>query len=558
MNERIQASLCKDARNLLRSHIPRSRVDALTKACLHATVTELAEASKALSKHLASTPSWNQVSLLGVDLTFTCPDDVRAVRQLIGFFSRYAQNVSDEMKLTQLAAAADRLSAKVRIDWSLREIDHMRYFIRKTIGTRPPDFRNLRFRHGNGAVATGEKGLQKIYFKESYCKVDSYLGYLSEGLLHLPNQPIHWLQRAVPTTKVVAVPKDATRIRVISEEPLTMQFFQQGLMAWLYQRMARTRGRLFPLWDTAVSRQLAQLGSQAEYWGRRLQPCTIDLSDASDSVRLEHVRLLFPPEWADCLDAFRSEYAYFPELDREIELTTFAPMGAATCYPVESLVFAAVRYASYRMTRQRSDSDLAAVVGDDIITPAYTYDCLIELLQRGAFQPNVSKCCGPAVRFRESCGGDYLEGEDVTYVRPRILPKWSTFAANPPTVELAAGLLTRGFRLTAQLLADSTVGPVALGEGGGCAPAGLQWPKLGRVRYNRYLQRYEQEGVVESYVSSDRLGAVDSWEALYTHLTSGWKSETFFPCRGQRPRAKRVYFPISPDMHNRISGEASG
>jgi len=551
MNTLILESLTQDFRDLwLHSGRAASRrqVDTFIQWCRSASISQLTEVNKAFSTQLASVPAGGEALCfaehalpLGGD-----PDLIRAARQTVGFFSRLHANVTEDMKLEQLAAAADRLAERRPIRLTDVEVALCREFIIRAIGRRPPDPRNLRFRHGPGAVATHEKGLQKIHFRETFISVDEYLGYDSEVLLRLPHAPQLFLERNEPITRVIAVPKDALRIRTISCEPLTMQFFQQGLMDELFTRMVRRYGNHFPFANQSVSQRLAQMGSEAGYWGRSTQPCTIDMSNASDDVKVDHIRLLFPDEWADCLLAFRSTAARFEELGREVELSTFAPMGAATCFPVESLVFASIRYAAARLMRVYREEDLWAVVGDDVITVAKAYDLTLDMLERAAFTPNVSKCCGPAVRFRESCGGDYFEGVSVTYERPRQLPKWNRFQANVPTVQLATALAHRGFVKTAQLIANTTKGPVAIGDGDAYAHPGLRWPVVGRTRYNRSLQRFEQQAVVEIPLPGTRLGAVDGWEPLYQWFTSGWRSETSFPIsKGRNMRVRKIWLPVS-------------
>lgn len=537
MNEDIQKSLSQDFRNLIRLHlpqVPRARVDAFMQFIRHGTVSELTEASKAFSTQLASCPTGGEVVDCpnGQIWLNGDPDSIRATRQAFGFFSRLHANVTEEQKLTQLREAADRLGSDAQLDLEPCEVEEVRRFIRRILGPAP-SLLDLRFRHGPGAVATRERGLQKLYFKETYLSVDSLLGMDSECLFRLPNQPPRVLMRAIPTTRVIAVPKDATKIRTISCEPLSMQFLQQGIMTYMYERFARKAGDMFPLTDQERPKRFARLGSMPDTRGQRAQPCTIDMSNASDDVKCRHVRMFFPEDWQDLLLSVRSEYAHFEELGGiDVELMTFAPMGAATCYPVESLVFAGIAYASARKELRRSDSvRLYTCNGDDLVVPAYSFYRAVDMLTRAAFTVNVSKCCGPTVRFREACGGDYFDGVDVTYVRPRILPKFGTRSANVPTVQLANGLNTRSFRITAQLLANTVHTPVAIGEGDAYASPDLNWPCPGKYRYERWYQRLEQQAMVEIPCRAMPLGAVDGWEPVFNWFTSGWDTETSFPTR---------------------------
>lgn len=561
MIEIIQKSLIKDFRNLLliKRPCPRSHIDKIVQTLSHMSITDLTLANKAFTAQLASCPDGG----LSCDLNGTIvpldadTDLIRGLRQVLGFFSRLHANVSEEAKLRQLGEAAERLQAPATILWSSPEVAVMRRFIRRILGP-VPDMRDLRFRHGPGAVATREKGLEKLYFKETYHKVDAYLGYDSEALLRLPRQPYRSLERTEPCTRVIAVPKDAMRIRTISCEPLTMMFWQQGIMDHMYNRLfGQSSGALgvhFPFQDQTLQQRRAWAGSCARSWGRRVQQCTIDLTNASDDVKCEHITSLFPKDWAELLLTFRSEYARFEELGCEVELRTFAPMGAATCFPVESLVFAAICYAARYFARDpwREEEGDWGVVGDDCSQPAYAYSLTLDLMTRGGFHPNLSKCCGPSVRFRESCGGDFFEGMDVTYVRPRFLPKPS-YAATAPMVQMANGLLARGFRQTAQLLASNCPGFVALGDGPAYASIDLNWPNIGHVRWNRAYQRYEQKAMVEKPLPSTRLGAVDGWEPLFNWFTSGWHTETFF---STRTKTSSAWLPIGAPLDELVKRKA--
>lgn len=545
MIESIRKSLACDFRNIQTrlGHASRASIDEVFQMIRNLPLTDLACLYKDYAKQLCSCPSAGEVAHLG-DLEFITAGDpvaIQSLKQAIGFFSRLHANVDQETQLSQLRETAVRFESDVDLNLTAVELEHARYFIRRMIGRRPPDVRNLRFRHGPGAVATREKGAEKLYFRQTFMKVDAYLGYDSEVLLRLPHQPLRALERTDPITRVIAVPKDALKIRTISCEPLTMQFFQQGLMDELYRRMFRRPGNHFPFEDQARALHLARLGSECTSWGRSAQPCTIDLSNASDDVKIKHVEALFPAEWAECLLAFRSEEAWFPKLDHVSVLKTFAPMGAATCFPVESLVFASLRYAAERTTGRRVAGADWTQVGDDTITPAFTFSAVCDLYTRAGFHLNVSKSCGPEVRFRESCGGEFFEGVDVSIVRPRLLPKFNTFHATAPTVQLVSALNSREFRQTSQLIANTIRGPVAIGDGPAYAPAGYHYPCIGRRRYNVKWQRWEQQTMVEIPWGGTLLSDVEGWEPLYNWFTSHWRSETRFS--NGRTKSVRTWLP---------------
>jgi hypothetical protein len=162
--------------------------------------------------------------------------------------------------------------------------------------------------------------------------------------------------------------------------------------------------------DQTVNRKLALQGSITG------ELATIDLSEASDRVSLDLVRLVFPDNWVECLEACRSEETVLPN-GEVISLRKFAPMGSSCCFPVEALVFWACAKAAIRRRYPRSRDDVY-VYGDDIITESYLYETVVIGLERIGLIVNLDKSYvkGP---FRESCGGDYHKGYEVTPIRIR-------------------------------------------------------------------------------------------------------------------------------------------
>lgn len=530
----LQASLFRDARSILQhdSCVPRCVLDGIYREVSHRTHTEVALEYKAFNRRLCSERYFGEnPEIFGMKLAINgSAPSLRALRQWLGFFSREHAAVSSSIVRECLRGTALRWAAKpTSFAVTPRELYAIQTEVDNLIGSVPPLLEDLVPKHGPGAVATGEKGLEKLYFKETYHKIDALLGYDSECLFRLPNQPPLVLRREVPTTRVVSVPKDATAVRIISAEPMSMQFLQQGLMHWFYSRFERMAGMPFPLRDQTVQQRRAQAGCRIEAWGRRTQACTIDLSNASDTVKCVHIRLFFSREWQKLLFALRSEEARFPGGAR-FPIETFAPMGSAICYPVECIVFLAVARAAARLTRNAGEPIGCSAVGDDLVVPAYAYPYTIDLLSRLAFQPNVGKCCGPNTRFREACGGEFWDGAPVDIVRPRVIPSLSRNGWGPMAT-LAARLAAVGFEETANVCAAQVRGPVALGDGLPLFPARLKWPCVGRVRWNSAWQRFEQQTVAEVPMSGIDSVQPEGWEPLFQWFTSRWDSETQFSVR---------------------------
>jgi len=142
---------------------------------------------------------------------------------------------------------------------------------------------------------------------------------------------------------------------------------------------------------------------------------TIDMKSASDMLSIELVRQLLPPEWYEYLMRIRSHEIELPD-GRYIEMNMMSTMGNGFTFPLMTLIFTSLVYANRLKHGSRNDWidwSSTAVYGDDIIVPTNEADSLIKLLESCGLIINHDKSylVGP---FRESCGGDFLEGFDVT------------------------------------------------------------------------------------------------------------------------------------------------
>jgi hypothetical protein len=105
-------------------------------------------------------------------------------------------------------------------------------------------------------------------------------------------------------------------------------------------------------------------------------------------------------------------------------------MGSAVCFPIEAMVFLTAVFTSISMQLNRplcrkdiiSLRSSVRVYGDDIIVPVEYTQSVVDGLETLGLKVNTSKSFWTG-KFRESCGKDYYDGQDVsvTYVR-RLLP----------------------------------------------------------------------------------------------------------------------------------------
>lgn len=321
-------------------------------------------------------------------------------------------------------------------------------------------------KHGPGSVATSEKPWQKPYFSRDYTNATNYYPLdshyyfnsahlsmcLEDGELKvrdLEGRLRSWKTMAHSTAKVVLVPKDSRGPRLISMEPLEIQWLQQGQCELLVRSLEShwlTKGHV-NFTNQDVNRYLAWYSSwfsldRPESWDptwkgiktpiKCAKPesqdlVTLDMKEASDRVSVAHIANLFPDNWVEALMSTRSSHTELPD-GSVIELNKFAPMGSAVCFPVEALVFWALSLAAIRCTNPEfaclnEGKPLLEklrtrvwVYGDDLVIHREDYARVTEHLELTGLLLNANKCC-VAGSFRESCGFDAYKGVDVTPLR---------------------------------------------------------------------------------------------------------------------------------------------
>jgi hypothetical protein len=218
------------------------------------------------------------------------------------------------------------------------------------------------------------------------------------------------------------VPKDATKDRAIAIEPGINVFLQLAVGQHIRHRL---------LYGAALDlkhgqekhHDLARIASITGEWA------TIDLSSASDTVCRTLVQLFLPDDWFSLLSTLRSPFTRMShgadgrpfrsrekgkksqKVDRWVTLEKFSSMGNGFTFELETLLFYAIAKAAGGLQR-----DELSVYGDDIIIPTRCASDVLAALRFFGFTPNQRKTFvqGP---FRESCGGDFFCGVDVTPYR---------------------------------------------------------------------------------------------------------------------------------------------
>lgn len=223
--------------------------------------------------------------------------------------------------------------------------------------------------------------------------------------------------------RFAVAPKDAEKGRAIGAEPSVNIFFQLPVGKAIRARLRRVGIDL----DGGQSKH-RQVACEASITGRF---ATLDLSNASDTVARSFVKLMLPPDWYELLTELRSPSTRFLSKDlpakptvpdgvdsskRWVLLEKFSSMGNGFTFELESLLFyAVVKY--IEMMYIDDDTGQTLVYGDDIICNTEIVPAVTQALQFFGFSLNTEKSFSEG-KFRESCGGDYFDGQAV---RPYFL-----------------------------------------------------------------------------------------------------------------------------------------
>lgn len=201
------------------------------------------------------------------------------------------------------------------------------------------------------------------------------------------------------------VPKNAKTMRSCAKEPSLNAFYQRAYGEILARRLERAGYSFEHAKEIHV--QVARLASITGLFA------TLDLRSASDTVCAALVRAAFPPAWYEVLDSLRAHYTRIDEpiVERQQwhRLEKFSSMGNGFTFEVEMTLFTAIILTECPGLQP---GRTMWVWGDDIIVPTHLAQRVESALTFCGFTINTEKSFvdGP---FRESCGGDFWDGEAV-------------------------------------------------------------------------------------------------------------------------------------------------
>lgn len=243
-------------------------------------------------------------------------------------------------------------------------------------------------------------------------------------------------------SELLLVPKDSRGPRTICRETLKRVETQMAFFDYMVDKLPKISNGAINFRDQLVNRQIAEKSSVTKEYA------TLDLKDASDRVSYKVVRKIF--ENSPGLSWFLkgSRRATHVSLDKVVHLigaraplrlSKLAGMGSGLTFPTMSLL---ISLAICRIVKTKFSNlsyeyirSCVFVYGDDICVPSkWAADSAIALAKIG-LKVNTKKSFVHG-NFRESCGGDYYAGVDVTPTRMK-LSNSKAVVLTPGRIELA-------------------------------------------------------------------------------------------------------------------------
>jgi hypothetical protein len=392
----------------------------------------------------------------------------------------------------------------------------------------------LRGRHGPGSVSDASAGEDKYLFPAWPDKLQSLFPFdwhASTDLMADGSEP----ENKKVFCKLICVPKTHKGPRLIAKEPTCNQWIQQAVAGVVLDSLRRWK---IPL---AVRINDQSLNQRKAYLASLGGLATIDLSAASDRLSCYVVERVFRsnPKLLACFMACRTPLLV-QDLDKkfpsELRIKKFAMMGSALTFPVQTFVFMCCVIASVLHQRGRKVTlrEIAkvlpeiAVYGDDLIIPDDSAPALVELLTSLGLKVNVNKSFWTG-KFRESCGTDWYDGENVTpiYIRCDFDPTQPSTAGS--VIEVSNNLHKAGLWVLADYVArrvpDRVRHSLAIEDGSvalkglfsfcGVSVSHLKW------RWNSDYQRREYRvAQLKSFIGNKVPGGIARLRRYFTEMPS--------------------------------------
>jgi hypothetical protein len=272
--------------------------------------------------------------------------------------------------------------------------------------------------HGPGAVTTDKDRWQHLY------STIEYLYPYSDWFCPYGNRDAaeHWENlehRSTIQAKLIAVPKDSRGPRLICVHPAEAIWIQQGVRRELERAITLRRNASgpWPCGRIQFDNQESN-GSIALSSSKSRRYATIDMKEASDRISEPLVQILFGDKYK-WFGGCRAQEFIIPKVggltNIRGQVNCYAPMGNATTFPVQSLVFWSICVAALQ-SHGFHQPGAVFVFGDDIIIPTECSELVIDALETFGLLVNRTKSFWRG-GFRESCGVDAFNGVNVTPIR---------------------------------------------------------------------------------------------------------------------------------------------
>lgn len=404
--------------------------------------------------------------------------------------------------------------------------------------------------HSGGSTADAGRHLVDKYL---HYDTDTRLSYVAREF-----EPVRSTNSLLKRRcKLVFVPKSLLAYRSISMEPSSLMWVQQGVKDALVSYCNRDRrlSRRFRPDDQEPNRVGAWLGSIDGSFA------TIDLTAASDSVSWSLVRKWFREtflyRWMVCT---RSTSVLLPD-GAEMALKKYAPMGSALCFPTETLIFCAITECAIRECGADPRNSDYRVYGDDIVVETDFVSAVVDRLRKNGFTVNPKKsfwASSERFTFRESCGGEYLNGYDVTPCR--ISRRFSGYSCKRLTSSQIEGLIelandcysqypsVRRRLVSALNVLEPRLRPLfnSTGEGGVFSPQPTNW-HLPPQRWSDDYQEY--------FLSHGTTKVVRERDSEWYHQVEDIR---LFEYLRRVQGRQRLWYPedaVVVDLHRQIAGK---
>lgn len=260
----------------------------------------------------------------------------------------------------------------------------------------------------NGFTHTADKIFSSVSITDT-CKPLASVLLKSDPYyaMKLRRQESPWIE--VKGSNMTTVPKNEQTRRTICTEPLGNMACQLAAGRYIQEALSYIGLDLTTQQDRDYEFANQRLAHNASIGGHL---ATIDLKSASDLISLELIKALWPPKWYELMLMCRSSNTSMKidGVDIGITLNMMSTMGNGFTFPMMTLTLLAIVHSVVPRGYHRSRM---AVFGDDIICESAYYDKVVVALTEAGLSVNTDKSFshGP---FRESCGGDFCMGYEIT------------------------------------------------------------------------------------------------------------------------------------------------